>query len=183
MEICEAKWVVDFPNILLASCFFWLAFNIQFPNTNSRTDMFLFFFAVYWWSWSLGYLLSVLVTPDKVFLLGVLAAILFAVSFSGTDPTITEVNNMSPAISWLWSCAGTRWMMEAFYVSQLAYYEFVPSGPLEGEPYMNVAAGLDVNGFKIPNFMRAIRGLWWCGVGYGVLAMMIMSTTHRDKKK
>jgi ABC-type multidrug transport system ATPase subunit len=178
-----AKWLIEFPNIVLASCFFWLAFQIRFPNTNSSGALFLFFFSVYWWAWSLGFLLSALVAPDKVFLLGVLAAILLAVGFSGTNPTIDEVNDMSPAISWLWSCSGTRWLLEAFYVSQVDYYETVPSGPLEGEPYMNVQAGLDKYGYNIDNFGRSIRGLWWCGLGYGLLALVIMMNSNRDKKK
>ena len=178
-----AKWIVEFPNIVLASCFFWLAFRIRFPNTNSSNALFVFFFAVYWWSWSLGFLLSALVAPDKVFLLGVLVAILLAVGFSGSNPTLTEVDDMSPAVSWLWSCSGTRWLLEAFYVSQVEYYETVPSGPLEGLPYMNVDAGLETNGYSINNFDRSISGLWWCGVGYGLLAMIIMTASNRDKKK
>jgi hypothetical protein len=165
------------------SCFFWLAFQIRFPNTNSSGALFLFFFSVYWWSWSLGFLLSALVAPDKVFLLGVLAAILLAVGFSGTSPTLDEVNDMSPAISWLWSCSGTRWLLEAFYVSQVEYYETVPSGPLEGQPYMNVEAGLETYGYDIDNFNKSIRGLWWCGLGYGMLALVIMMNSNRDKKK
>jgi hypothetical protein len=178
-----AKWLIEFPNILLASCFFWLAFQIRFPNTNSSGALFLFFFSVYWWSWSLGFLLSALVAPDKVFLLGVLAAILLAVGFSGTSPTLDEVNDMSPAISWLWSCSGTRWLLEAFYVSQVEYYETVPSGPLEGQPYMDVEAGLETYGYDIDNFETAIGGLWWCGLGYGLLALVIMMNSNRDKKK
>ena len=178
-----AKWIMEFPNILLASCFFWLAFQLRFPNTNSPGALFTFFFAVYWWAWALGFLLSSLVSPDKVFLLGVLAAILLAVGFSGTNPTMTEVRDMSPAISWLWSCSGTRWMLEAFYVSQVNYYETVPSGPLEGQPYMNIQAGLDVYGYKIDHLDRCLRALWWCGLGYGLLALVVMITSHRDKKK
>jgi ABC-type multidrug transport system ATPase subunit len=178
-----AKWLIEFPNILLASCFFWLAFQIRFPNTNSSGALFLFFFSVYWWSWSLGFLLSALVAPDKVFLLGVLVAILLAVGFSGINPTLDEVNDMSPAISWLWSCSGTRWLLEAFYVSQVEYYETVPSGPLEGQPYMDVEAGLETYGYDIDNFETAIGGLWWCGLGYGLLALVIMMNSNRDKKK
>jgi hypothetical protein len=124
-----------------------------------------------------------LVAPDKVFLLGVLVAILLAVGFSGINPTLDEVNDMSPAISWLWSCSGTRWLLEAFYVSQVEYYETVPSGPLEGQPYMDVEAGLETYGYDIDNFETAIGGLWWCGLGYGLLALVIMMNSNRDKKK
>lgn len=178
-----AKWIVEFPNIVLAASFFWFAFLIRFPNTGSNENLFMLFFSMYWWSWSLGFLLSVLANPDKVFLLGVLVALLLAVAFSGANPTIDEVNDMSPAISWLWSVSGTRWLLEGFYVSQVKYYEEVPGGELEGEKYMNIEAGLDNIGYNVNNFSLCISGLWWNGFGYAFFAAFIMRFTNSDKKK
>lgn len=178
-----AKWIVEFPNIVLAAAFFWFAFLIRFPNTGSDSNLFLLIFSMYWWSWSLGFLLSSIAPPDKVFLLGVLVALLLAVAFSGANPSMNDVNDMSPAISWLWSLSGTRWLLEGFYVSQIKYYEDVPAGPLEGEPYMNIDAGLDNIGYGVNNFMLCINGLWFNGLGYGCVAALIMRFSNGDKKK
>jgi hypothetical protein len=46
-----AKWIFDLPNMVMSACFFWLAFLIRFPNTNTPTNMYLLFLAMYWWSW------------------------------------------------------------------------------------------------------------------------------------
>lgn len=128
-------------------------------------------------------MLSSIAPPDKVFLLGVLVALLLAVAFSGANPTIDEVNDMSPAISWLWSLSGTRWLLEGFYVSQIKFYQDVPSGPLEGETYMDIDAGLDKIGYNVNNFTLCVDGLWWNGLGYGLLAALIMRFSNGDKKK
>lgn len=178
-----AKWIVEVPNIILAALFFWLAFTARFPNTNAPSELYELFLAMYWWAWSLGFLLSAIAPPKNVFLVGVLVALLLAVAFSGANPTINEVQDMPKAINWLWRISGTRWALEAFYVSQTKYYEKVPSGPLKDEPYMNVDAGLDQIGYNIDNFTYALAALFWNGFGYAIFALIVMRFTNRDKKK
>jgi hypothetical protein len=178
-----AKWIIEVPNIILASLFFWMAFTVRFPNTNTGGDLYELFLGMYWWAWSLGFLLSAVAPPKSVFLVGVLVALLLAVGFSGANPTINEVQDLPKGISWLWRVSGTRWALEAFYVSQTKYYETVPSGPLKDEPYMDVDAGLQQIGYNIDNFNYAVAALFWNGFGYAILAMVIMRFTNRDKKK
>jgi hypothetical protein len=178
-----AKWLVEVPNITLATLFFWLAFTIRFPNTGTGAQMYELFFGMYWWAWSLGFLLSTIAPPKYVFLTGVLMALMYAVAFSGANPTLDEVRDLSPAIQWIWSISGTRWSLEAFYVSQVSYYEKVPSGPLKDELYMNIDAGLDLIGYNIDNFDYDVGNLIWNGIGYGLVAMIIMMMTNSDKKK
>lgn len=178
-----AKWIVEVPNIVMAALFFWFAFIIRFPNTNTAARLYELFFAMYWWAWALGFLLSSIASPKNVFLVGVLAALLLAVGFSGANPTINEIRDMPEGIRWIWSLSGTRWALEGFYVSQAKYYETVPSGPLEGEPYMDIDAGLDAIGYNIDNFSKCVGALMWNGFGYGLLAMIIMAFTNTDKKK
>jgi hypothetical protein len=178
-----AKWIIEVPNIILAALFFWLAFTARFPNTNSPGELYELFLAMYWWAWSLGFLLSAIAPPKNVFLVGVLVALLLAVAFSGANPTINEIQDLPKGISWLWRVSGTRWALEAFYVSQVKYYEKVPSGPLKDEPYMDVDAGLEQIGYNIDYFNYAVRALFWNGFGYAIFAMIIMRFTNTDKKK
>lgn len=178
-----AKWTADVPNIVLAACFFWIAFIVRFNNTNTPGNIYFLFLSLYFWAWSLGYLLSSIAPQKYVFLVGVLTALLYAIAFSGADPTLHEVRDMSPVVSWLWDVSGPRWALEAFYVSQLKYYERVPSGPLKDERYMDIDAGLDLFGYNVNNFNEGVNNLFWNGLGYALLALVIMSLTNRDKKK
>ena len=74
-------------------------------------------------------------------------------------------------------------MLEGFYVSQVKYYEDVPSGPLKGDPYMDIDAGLDKIGYNIDNFTKSVNWLFIDGFIYGGAALVIMMFTNRDKKK
>ena len=57
------KWIADFPRVFFASVFFYLAFSSRFQDTNTNASrMFLLIFVFYLFSFSMGYLVSQLVT-------------------------------------------------------------------------------------------------------------------------
>lgn len=178
-----AKWLIDVPNIILAATFYSLAFRLSFPNNNSVSVLFELLLAFYAYAWSVGYLISTLAPPKHVFLVGVLFALLLAVAFSGANPTISRVRTFPTSYSWLWSISGPRWMLEAFYVSQVKYYEEVPSGPLEGKDYMDINAGLESTGYNIDNLGKDIRAMYWNAFGWGLCSMLSMIFFNSDKKR
>ena len=112
-----------------------------------------------------------------------LVSLVFAVAISGVNPALADVKQDPPAQQIPWKLSGPRWAIEAFYVSQVAYYKTVPSGPLEGEKYVNIQSGLSDKGFVEDNYWTDILTMFALGLGYAALALVCMSRCYREKKK
>ena len=69
-------------------------------------------------------------------------------------------------------------------MSQVKYYNEIPDGSLyAGQPYINVQSGLDNNAYSINAFRTDIRALFLCGFGWSMVALYLMITSYKDKKK
>lgn len=107
------KWIADFPRVFLSCSFFYLAFSSRFQDTNTNaTRMFILVLVFYWFSFSMGYLVSQLVTMKNTALTGVLCALIFAVGLSGINPTMQEVRDKPVAQQRFWSISGPRYIFE-----------------------------------------------------------------------
>ena len=179
-----AKFIANFPRIVGAALFFFIAFDIRFQNTASPNSLYLTVFSLYWFGFSIGYVVSQTVSPLYSSMMGVLIALLFAVGLSGVNPSMAEVNDYPPARQIPWMVSGPRWTLEAFYVSQVKYYYEIPDGSaFAGSPYINVQSGLDNNGYNIDAFSFNIRALFLCGFGWSMFALYLMLVSYRDKKR
>lgn len=167
-----------------ASFFFYIAFEVTFQNTASSNVIFTIILALYWFGFSIGYVVSQCVSPQYASMCGVLIALIFAVGLSGVNPSMTEVEDKPKAAQVFWYVSGPRWVIEAFYVSQVKYYNEVPDGSLyAGSPYINIASGLENNAYNVNAFRTDIRALFLCGFGWSLVALYLMLTTYKDKKK
>lgn len=77
------RWIANFPRIFCSALFFWFAFSIQFQNTGSAGGLYLIILMLYWFGYSLGYVVSQVVPIKSAALLGVLLALIFSVGFAG----------------------------------------------------------------------------------------------------
>lgn len=178
------KWLTDFPRVFGATVFFYLAFSIRFQNTSTdSTELFSLILAFYWYGFSMGYLVSQIVSMKQAALTGVLVALIFAVALSGINPTMSEVQDKPRSQQILWAISGPRWAVEGFYISQIKYYETVPNGDYEGASYIDIQPGLDNTGYEVDNFKTCIRAMFLNGIGWGLLALLVMVVSNRDKKR
>ena len=120
------KWLVNFPRIVGAAGFFLISFSIRFQDTSKRGDTFAIILTLYWFGFAIGYVVSQCVPIRYASSLGVLIALIFAVGLSGVNPSLKDVNSYSQSRQIPWSVSGPRWALEAFYVSQVSYYETIP---------------------------------------------------------
>lgn len=178
-----AKWLADLPRMVAAACFFWLALNVRFQGTAPPRETFLIVLMLYWFGWSLGFIISQLVNIRKAALTGVLVSLVFAIGISGVNPALSDVKEYPPVKQLPWKISGPRWAIEAFYVSQVAYYKKVPSGPHEGDNYIDIDSGLEDKGYVEDNYWTDISTMLALGVGYGIFALILMNRCYREKKK
>lgn len=137
------RWIANFPRIVMSALFFFFSFSIRFSNTGRALGLYQIILMLYWFGYSLGYVVSQLVPIQHASLLGVVLALIFAVGFAGANPNMNEVREKPAAVRWVWSLSGPRWALEAFYINSAAYYENVPPASkynslYTGQPYMNV---------------------------------------------
>lgn len=106
------KWIADFPRVFFSAVFFYLAFSSRFQDTNTNaTRMFILVLCFYWFSFSMGYVVSQIVTMKNAALTGVLTALIFAVGLSGMNPTMKDVRDKPAGQQWLWTISGPRFVI------------------------------------------------------------------------
>eukprot|EP00762_Andalucia_godoyi_P004815 ANDGO_07260.mRNA.1 Putative white-brown complex homolog protein 30 len=164
-----AALTVDCVRITIASFLFSLSFTAFFVTPMPLTDMFLIALMVYWNAFAIGYFLSTLIRIERVALLGVVLALLFAVLLSGTDPRLPEAD---VSYSWIFNISYARWAVEAFYISQIQPYD-----------YMNVNSGLSYWGYSLSMFDIDLSVMFCIGCGWIVLCLLVLISTDRRKKK
>ena len=94
-----------------------------------------------------------------------------------------QVDNKPDGSKWLWAISGPRWALEAFYIENVRYFKTVPSGPLDGDKYIDVQSGLTYRGYELNAYTEDMTLLFLCGLGYTFIALILMKIRHRDKKK
>ena len=104
-----AKWIANFPRIVGAALFFYISFSIKFSDTASAGDIYAVILTLYWFGFSIGYVVSQCVPIRYASMLGVLIALIFAVGLSGVNPSLTEVNEYSTSRRIPWSVSGPRY--------------------------------------------------------------------------
>jgi len=146
-----AKFIANFPRVLGAALFFFIAFSVRFQNTASPSKIYVLIMALYWFGFSLGYVVSQTVPPRFSSMMGVLIALIFSVGLAGTNPSLKDVHEKPRGQQIPWYVSGPRWTLEAFYVSQVKYYYEIPEGSPRyvGQPYISVDSGLEANGYNI----------------------------------
>ncbi len=112
---------------------------------------------MYWFGFSMGYVVSQCVSSELVAITGVMTALIFSAAFSGTSPTIAEVHGFPNALGNLWLFSGPRWTLEAFYVNAVSYYQYIPAGSsYGGAPYADLQAQLHTYGYKLNHFNKVM---------------------------
>jgi hypothetical protein len=81
-----------------------------------------------------------------------------------------------------WYLSGPRWILEGFYVLQVDYYQDIPAGHYEGQPYIDIDTGLEPRGYSVDSVPNCYMGLFFSGLLWHVLAFYAMSTGNREKK-
>jgi len=113
------KFIANFPRIVFAALFFFIAFETRFQNTASANKLYTMILALYWFGFAIGYVVSQVVSPSFSAMCGVLIALIFAVGLSGVNPSLTDVQDRPTAGQIPWYVSGPRWMLEVILLYAL----------------------------------------------------------------
>ena len=109
------KFIANFPRIIFAALFFFISFETNFQNTASSNELYSMIMALYWFGFSIGYVVSQCVSPAWSAMCGVLVALIFAVGLSGVNPSLADVQEKSKSQQIPWEVSGPRWLIEVKY--------------------------------------------------------------------
>lgn len=149
--------------------------------------LFVIILGLYWFGYSLGYLVSQLASPQNTALMGVLFALVFAVLFSGVLPLLKDVEGWPSWEQFPWFLSGPRWAIEAFYINSVHSFKTIPASRYNdlyvGQPYVDVASVLQQVGYDADNFGKDVWGLAWNGGMWTCIALAFMYVMNRSKTK
>ena len=119
----------------------------------------------------IGYTLSISLKKDYVSLAGTVMAIAWSVLFSGLFPSLQQVKQDIPAITFLWDISGPRWAIEAFWISEIKSRDL----DLKQVPVRPFYSYDDFT--KACLFMLAITAAWI------LVALLVLKFSNRQKQK
>eukprot|EP00040_Diaphanoeca_grandis_P035847 m.226409 g.226409 ORF g.226409 m.226409 type:complete len:1088 (-) comp33490_c0_seq1:114-3377(-) len=175
------KFAVDFLSIVLASTFFWLGLSSNFSSLGSEASLFLIVLGFYCFGWGLGYVLSIVSDVSNANVLGVAASVLFCVLLGGSTPTLHEVDAEFSEWKWLWALSAPRYLIEAFFINELAFYETNPLN--HSEIYINTTSTYelwDYDRHTLDHNIDVAFGISFGWIAFACLLMILLD--HKQKK-
>ncbi|ORX95418.1 hypothetical protein K493DRAFT_372167, partial [Basidiobolus meristosporus CBS 931.73] len=167
-----AKAISDIPRIILAALMFTLAFIINYANNTSIWRLYVITLSLYFVGFSTGYFISALVKKEQAALVGVVVALVWAIAFSGVEPSLNKVYEDYPAsIRWIWDISAPRWAISAFYIAET-----------DARSYFRIESGRNYYGYVNDRYWTDIRNVFFIAFGYQALAFFAMKLSHRDKQ-
>jgi hypothetical protein len=137
----------DILRILYASILFAAAFSALYVPQSSWGNIFVVVLLLYFNAFAqgietfrcllldsninyVGYLISMVASVEMSALIGVVVALVYAIVFSGVNPTMKDVNQKYAGVAFLWDLSFPRWAVEAFWVSEVGVvdYQDISSG-------------------------------------------------------
>ena len=177
------------PRMIASAILFFLSFSIMYRDTAGvgQPGLFGIILGLYWFGYSLGYLVSQIASPQNTSLMGVLFALVFAVLFSGVLPMLKDVEAFPQWEQFPWYLSGPRWAIEAFYVNSVMSFKTIPQSKYNdlyvGQPYVDVASVLQQVGYDINNYDKDVWGLTWNGGFWTCIALLLMYIMNRHKTR
>eukprot|EP00842_Homolaphlyctis_polyrhiza_P002787 jgi/Hompol1/3509/HPOL_003282-RA len=166
-----AKFIVDFPRVLLGATMYFIAVLIFFSFKQFPGSLFSIIICLYYGAFAMGYWISTAFPLSKAALIGTGFALLWALVLSGVIPSLDDVVDYPDALQWLWKVSAPRWGIEAFWlkeVSSLWWRE------------RNLPP---INQYQWDDYLPAFKHMLLIAVGWNVLAFLGLKLFNRSKQK
>jgi ABC-type multidrug transport system ATPase subunit len=171
-----AKIIVDIPRVVLGSTVYSFALVMFFKYSQSFVSIYWIVLCLYFYAFALGYALSTAVPYQKFAIYGVGFSLLWALAMSGVIPALKDIfpetsedTGYPEAVRWLWYVSGSRWAIEAFYISEIKALPFVENTRNPPFPY------------SYDNYFVATGYMWAISFGWLILTLVGLKLFNRSK--
>lgn len=120
----------------------------------------------------IGYFISAIVSKQMSSLVGVVFSLIWAIAFSGVEPSIKKADEDKNLIRYLFEISAPRWAISAFYLQETGK-----------KSYQNINVGLDNYGYENDSYEMDILYIFLIGIGWQILAFLMLKLINRDKQK
>ncbi|KAJ1341683.1 hypothetical protein BSLG_003705 [Batrachochytrium salamandrivorans] len=165
-----AKFIVDFPRVILGGSMFFLALVLFFPYSQSAGHHAIVA-CLYFNAFAMGYWISTAFPIAKSGLIATGFALLWALVLSGVLPNLNDVSDYPPFFQFFWKISAPRWSVESFWLAELQSLDWAEKNKQPTNTYQWANSSKDLS------YMLIIA------VGWNVLAFLGMKLFNRDQTK
>eukprot|EP00003_Mantamonas_plastica_P030396 TRINITY_DN752_c2_g1_i1.p1 TRINITY_DN752_c2_g1~~TRINITY_DN752_c2_g1_i1.p1 ORF type:complete len:202 (+),score=48.80 TRINITY_DN752_c2_g1_i1:2-607(+) len=165
------KNIAQFPRIALVPLVFLSSYYTLVSPRGYLSDYYLVFLLLQFTAEAFGYLISIVVAPNRSQLAGVVI-ILVNQMFSGARPTLPELKNMFFPMPYIPYVSYIRWGQEAIYLNEMKRYM-----------YYNVQSGMDIFGYKWEQYPICMILVPAIGIIIRILAYIALELKDKSKRK
>ncbi|KAH6565656.1 hypothetical protein BASA62_007159 [Batrachochytrium salamandrivorans] len=166
-----AKFIVDFPRVILGGSMFFLALVLFFPYSQSAGHLYAIVICLYFNAFAMGYWISTAFPIAKSGLIATGFALLWALVLSGVLPNLNDVSDYPPFFQFFWKISAPRWSVESFWLAELQSLDWAEKNKQPTNTYQWANSSKDLS------YMLIIA------VGWNVLAFLGMKLFNRTKQK
>ncbi|KAI8902412.1 hypothetical protein BC833DRAFT_573455 [Globomyces pollinis-pini] len=172
-----AKFIIDIPRIVIGGSMFSLALVVFFPYQQPFVRMYGMVIILYFYSFAVGYCLSIFVEFSKLAIFGTGMSLLWALVLSGVMPQLWDVlghgdtEGFPSGIQWLWHVSAPRWLIESFYIQEVQHLPFVEK------------FGKASNNYDFDNYELDIKNAILISLGWYFMTLLALKLVNRAKQK
>mmetsp|Transcript_28294 Transcript_28294/g.39343 ORF Transcript_28294/g.39343 Transcript_28294/m.39343 type:complete len:888 (-) Transcript_28294:290-2953(-) len=168
-----AKVTMDAPRMVLDALFFFWGLTSGYTSMGNDGYLFAFILLNYWVGYSMGYFISVTAEPRNRSLYCVLFSMMWTVVFSGGVVLLTEIDDQYEGLTWIWDISPTRWGVEAFFLNEVSFYEYM----------VGVVRIYSVYGYNEDNLPKDFGIMFALGWFWQFITFILMKLLNRDQQK
>ncbi|KAF9080214.1 hypothetical protein BGX27_005661, partial [Mortierella sp. AM989] len=172
-----AKVIADIPRIVLAGIMFSISLIIFFNERSNYFNLLFIIIMLYAVAFAMGYLLSALIPPARVALVGTGCTLAWAIVFSGDAPDLADVmsdgaSSGYKATSWIWVISAPRYAIKAIYLKED-----------QARPWMEIQNAPLAHTYELGQFWWCFRAMSCILLGWHILAFISFKLKDRSKQR
>ncbi|EGF80003.1 hypothetical protein BATDEDRAFT_37074 [Batrachochytrium dendrobatidis JAM81] len=166
-----AKFIIDFPRVILGGSMFFLAAVLFFPYSQSASHLYAIVICLYFNAFAMGYWISTAFPLAKSGLIATGFALLWALVLSGVLPSLDDVSGYPSFFQNFWKISAPRWAVESFWLSELQSLDWAEKNKAP------------TNTYEWANNANDLSYMLIIAVGWNLFAFLGLKLFNRTKQK
>lgn len=165
-----AKFLTDLIRMAIAALLFMVSFLSLYETSMNLGLLYGIALMLYFNGFAMGYTITLLFGITMAPLVGIVVALLYSIVLSGFQPSLASIQS---GWMWLYDTSYARWGVEGYYDAEITRFDYYPSIDVAYEEY----------GYVRGRSAECIRNMFFIGMGWTVVAFLLMTIANLSKKR